>query len=348
MKTAIRSLIAVLLIGVFFFGVSFQVFAGTTDMNLEDAVHVLKVLTNPPYLLSDIDIANDIDGDKKIGLPETIHMLQSISGVWYKDADNDGYFDGTIMVSRHQADGYTTAASLFDLVSIDCNDDNKEIHPGAPEICSDGIDQDCNGSDCRGVERFAGKYTGSFSGDSRGSWSLTVDKVGDIFGTARETSTGFQMVLIGTVSSDGSLGLTQGFSSSGVRFQGTMDDSSGQIQGTWKDQYYNYDGTFAGTGQFMEPSGSFDQYKGLYYGTYTGSGQYGDLYAGVDAFGNLAIITDDEDFASTTITATGQFSANMYTEDGYATLSGQVNSYGKVSGTWNLQGLTGTFSATRQ
>jgi hypothetical protein len=35
-------------------------------------------------------------------------------------------------------DGYTEAQG-------DCNDTNPDIHPGAVEICGDGIDQDCNG-----------------------------------------------------------------------------------------------------------------------------------------------------------------------------------------------------------
>jgi hypothetical protein len=46
----------------------------------------------------------------------------------------------TIMNEDFDKDGYTVEQG-------DCNDKNPDIYPGAPEICGDGIDQDCNGQD---------------------------------------------------------------------------------------------------------------------------------------------------------------------------------------------------------
>ena len=79
---------------------------------------------------------------------------------WYKDADDDGYSNGTYTNSCLRPPGYKTAAELAQ-TNGDCNDNSPSIHPGATELCN-GIDEDCDGEVDEGASGGA-TYTGSVS-----------------------------------------------------------------------------------------------------------------------------------------------------------------------------------------
>ncbi len=66
-------------------------------------------------------------------------IKQIASLTWYADADADGY--GNPSVSLQSA----TLPPGYVCNSLDCNDGNAAIHPGATEICGNGLDDDCNG-----------------------------------------------------------------------------------------------------------------------------------------------------------------------------------------------------------
>ncbi len=72
------------------------------------------------------------------------------------DEDGDGY----------QSDGCETA--------WDCNDSDASIHPGAFDVCDDGIDQDCSGADlnCRDVDNDGDGYTENQGDCNDGSASV--------------------------------------------------------------------------------------------------------------------------------------------------------------------------------
>lgn len=61
---------------------------------------------------------------------------------WYADADGDGYGGALSAETGCVQPGGTVADGT------DCDDGDPEVHPEMTEVCSDGVDQNCNGNDC--------------------------------------------------------------------------------------------------------------------------------------------------------------------------------------------------------
>jgi hypothetical protein len=76
---------------------------------------------------------NDCDATVDEGLPQN---------TYYRDADGDGYGDP----AQTKGDCAATPPSGYVAVAGDCNDGDRAVNPGAVEICTDAIDNDCDGS----------------------------------------------------------------------------------------------------------------------------------------------------------------------------------------------------------
>jgi hypothetical protein len=70
--------------------------------------------------------------------------LANVDQDWYEDLDSDGYGSGSSVVFQCLNPG----GGLVPLgAGLDCNDAEPTIHPDALDVCNDGVDVDCSGSD---------------------------------------------------------------------------------------------------------------------------------------------------------------------------------------------------------
>jgi hypothetical protein len=71
----------------------------------------------------------------------SITIVTNPNVTYYTDADGDGYGNISFPIISCTGAPLNTVAN-----STDCNDANAAIHPGAIDVCLDGIDNDCNGN----------------------------------------------------------------------------------------------------------------------------------------------------------------------------------------------------------
>lgn len=203
------------------------------------------------------EVCDSVDNDCD-GLEDDDDPGVTGASIWYADVDSDGYGDPGVTTAACLAPADTTSAAG------DCDDGAGSVHPGAAELCEDGVDQDCDGgpTDC-------GLFGASTASDADGSISGT---------TSKPNVNGAVVAAAGDVNGDGYDDLWLG-----ARYDDTAASNAGST--------YLFEGPILSA---LSPTSA----DAVYLGT-VASDYFGDTVAGngdVDGDGNLDLFVDGDLF----------------------------------------------------
>lgn len=115
------------------------------------------------------------------------------------------------------------SALILTLVNTSCSDDEESEEINANLI---------------------GSWSGTYSGDDRGVWTVNVSASGNVTGTATSSFTSDSADIMGRVNESGSLSATLG-NSEDREFVGQLDENNEAV-GTWVDARRGLNGTWEG------------------------------------------------------------------------------------------------------
>ncbi len=223
------------------------------------------------------------------------------AGLWYLDVDGDGYGDAD--------DSVLSCATPSNYVSNadDCDADNAEVYPGAPEIC-DEVDNDCDGeidedltrlsqetidSDGDGIHEEVHTYTWGANGDL-----LVYELLTDDGATTQHNSydSDGNWVEAEVHNTDGSIDVyTYVYDSDGYRIHAELDEGNDGVPDESADYYVDSDGNRVETDYDSDADGTYDE---NYFYVYDSDGNLVETYYDWEYDGEFDYIilqTFDED-----------------------------------------------------
>jgi hypothetical protein len=129
-------------------GVQTTYYADADGDTYGDAGSTTMACSAPEGYVADATDCNDADGAVNPGATEVCNGIddncdgntdEGVLTTFYADADGDTHGDAAASVEACSApEGYVAS-------NDDCDDASSTVYPGAPEICNNGIDEDCDG-----------------------------------------------------------------------------------------------------------------------------------------------------------------------------------------------------------